>query len=110
MLAPDFEESRATLDALLAWAKQHPVVSRNEATTRFQLIDRLFFECLGWDRSECIAEEHHEGTYTDYVFGKPARRLLVEAKREGIYFELPIGFSKRYCEIRTLAQDNVDIS
>ena len=64
--------------------------ARNEATTRLQVIDRLLFEALGWQRSECIAEERFEGQFTDYTMISPNRLLIVEAKREGIYFELPL--------------------
>ena len=64
---------------------------RNEATTRLQLVDRIVFECLGWDRHDCIAEERYEGKYSDYSLSAPHRTLIVEAKREGDYFQLPAG-------------------
>jgi GTPase SAR1 family protein len=63
----------------------------NEATTRLQLIDGLLFDCLGWDRVDCIAEEAYGGEYTDYSLSAPHRLLIVEAKKEGLYFELPVG-------------------
>ena len=66
---------------------------RNEATTRLQLIDELLFDCLGWDKSECTAEDNFEGKYTDYSLGKPHVNLIVEAKKEDIYFEVPVGIS-----------------
>ena len=69
--------------------------NRNEATTRLHLIDRLFFECLGWDRTECISEESHGGQYTDYRFRTPGVNLVVEAKREGNSFILPSGTTQR---------------
>jgi len=54
----DYEAAREKLDDLVAWSIEHATeVSRNEATTRLHLIDRLLFECLGWDREDCIAEE-----------------------------------------------------
>ena len=64
---------------------------RNEATTRLQLIDTLFFECLGWDRSDCTLEDSVGGTYADYTFRTPGVNLVVEAKREGTSFVLPAG-------------------
>ena len=45
---------------------------------------------------------------TDYSFGSP-RRLVVEAKREGVYFELPAGFSGRVCKIRTVMEGHAAI-
>lgn len=63
---------------------------RNEATTRLHLIDRILFECLGWDRSDCIAEEESGREYADYSLFDRHRVLIVEAKREGQYFEVPV--------------------
>lgn len=82
---------------------------RNEASTRFHLIDRIFFEALGWEKDDCIPEESHEGKYADYTFNDPGKVLIVEAKREGIYFELPIGFNKVECKIATLIRGNKEI-
>ena len=64
----------------------------NEAQNRFQFIDRLMTECLGWERPNMTVEETDEaGGRSDYVLGKPAKAVL-EAKREAVYFEsLPVG-------------------
>lgn len=54
----------------------------NEAQNRFQFIDRLLTECLGWERPDIEVEFADEGGgRADYVFGSPARAVL-EAKRE----------------------------
>src|SRR4051812_17254058 len=62
---------------------------RNEASTRLQLIDRLFFECLGWTRDDVTVEESQNGSYADYTFLAPRKILILEAKKEGISFEFP---------------------
>jgi hypothetical protein len=67
---------------------------RNEADTRLQLIDRLLFDCLGWSRDRAGLEDPEGGEYADYVLDKKARRLVVEAKREGVTFELPQGLER----------------
>lgn len=67
---------------------------RNEAATRLQLIDRLLFECLGWSRDEATVEDHESGYYADYVLDRRARTLVVEAKKEGGWFELPLGLGR----------------
>ncbi len=67
---------------------------RNEATTRLQLVDRLIFDCLGWSRDQAILEEHENGDYADYVLDDLVRRLVVEAKREDAWFELPEGLAR----------------
>jgi hypothetical protein len=75
---------------------------RNEATTRIQLIDKMLIDCLGWDRQYIETERYFQGEYTDYELGTPQKRLVVEAKREGIYFDLPAGFKKEKCALRTI--------
>jgi len=62
---------------------------RNEATTRLQLIDRLLFDCLGWSKDRVALEHHEEREYADYLLDEEVRRLILEAKREGTWFELP---------------------
>jgi hypothetical protein len=60
----------------------------NEAETRLKIIDRLIRECLGWTYDQISVEKAQDRKYTDYELGTP-RALIVEAKREGIVFELP---------------------
>lgn len=77
----------------------------NEATTRLRFIDELFFNCLGWDKSDCETETFHGGDYTDYTFSSPRPLLIVEAKREGNYIELPAGITNVEYRIPTLIHD-----
>lgn len=82
---------------------------RNEATTRLQLIDSLLFDCLGWQKSECVAEESYDGTFADYSLGTPQNHLIVEAKKEDIYFTLPLGFSHLTYNIEMFKQEARDV-
>jgi hypothetical protein len=66
----------------------------NEAETRFQVIDRLIVECLGWPRTLIRQEQHEGGDYTDYELGQP-RTVIWEAKRAGRTFELPANPRRR---------------
>jgi GTPase SAR1 family protein len=100
----DYESSRFNLDELRKWYGQN-AASRNEATTRLQLIDRLFFECLGWSKTDVVLEESHEGKYADYVFSTFRPVMIVEAKKEGNYFELPVGQQRIEYSIPTLRRD-----
>jgi hypothetical protein len=75
---------------LASWYEAN-AAHRNEASTRLQLIDRLFFDCLGWSRDDVVLEDPHGGQYADYTFVFPRRLMIVEAKKEGMYFELPVG-------------------
>ena len=63
-------------------------VDWNEAETRFQFIDPFLTDCLGWPRGAIHVESAEGRQYTDYELGEP-RTIIWEAKREGIYFELP---------------------
>jgi hypothetical protein len=91
MDASEFEDAKASLDALIAWWSADGESKRNEATTRLHLIDALLVDVLRWPKEEIIAEQSHGGTYADYAVGRPATRMIVEAKREGVYFDLPAG-------------------
>jgi len=94
-MAIEFQEAEKNLQELINLYNDNvdePLL--NEATTRLQLIDRLFFECLGWDKEDCTAEERINHKYIDYSFRCPACLFILEAKKEGIYFELPTGTKK----------------
>ena len=106
----DFETSKENLSRLIDWAKTNDAdQKRNEAATRLHLIDCLLFDCLGWGREDCSPEERFEGKYTDYSLSRIAKKCVVEAKREGIYFELPVGFDKGICKLRTLTDSYPEI-
>ena len=61
----------------------------NEAQNRFQFIDRLLTECLGWEKPDISVEEtDDDGGRADYVLGVPAKAVL-EAKKEARKFVLP---------------------
>lgn len=65
----------------------------SEADTRSKMIDKMFTGCLGWSESDITREPHvHEG-FIDYVFdidGMP--RFVVETKKQGIFFEVPVSY------------------
>lgn len=101
----DPENYRNNLAKLVNWYASN-IAQRNEATTRLQLIDRLFFECLGWSKEEDVTlEEPYGGDYADYTFLAPRQILIVEAKREGNYFDLPIGKDKLEYSLHSLMRD-----
>ncbi|MFE9296453.1 hypothetical protein [Streptomyces niveus] len=80
--------------------------SRNEATTRMHLIDRVVFDALQWPKDQCTPEESHDGLYADYVLGLPKRQMIWEAKKEGVYFELPLDAKTREVSLPSLARNN----
>ncbi len=106
-----YESGKAALAELAAWNEKHVTKrQRNEATTRLHLINTLLLDVLGWPKEDCEAEQSHEGQYVDYALGRPFHRLIVEAKKEGDYFELPSGWKDRVCRIRTLIEGNKNLA
>ena len=103
-----YDESRESLVKLASWFEQNHA-NRNEATTRLQLIDRLFFDCLGWTRDEVVLEESQDCVYADYTFLAPRRVLIVEAKKEGDYFELPAGETQLEHSLPSLFRDHENV-
>jgi hypothetical protein len=100
--ATEYENGRDRLAALAAWWVETADSHRNEATTRLHLIDELLVRVLDWPKDQILAEESYGGTYADYSLGSPATRLIVEAKKEDVYFELPVGVSTGVVGIKTL--------
>lgn len=80
----------------------------NEATARFQLIDLILTDVLGWDRSNVSVEKHDRGDFTDYECGTPVA-LLVEAKRGDVGFSLPLGTPSGPTKIQTLTDGNKEL-
>lgn len=79
----------------------------NEADTRFQIIDQLFADVLGWPRSSFRLEQATVDGYMDYHFCRPngTPALIIEAKRIGIYFDIPPNFNheRLYREVKVKA-------
>lgn len=105
----DYEQCLANLKLLIEKMGSAGQSHRNEATTRLQFIDELLFECLGWDKSECLAEENYNGTYTDYSLGTRHKHLIVEAKKEDVYFEVPAGVNELTFRIQRFKRDAPEV-
>lgn len=105
---PDYELARSAMADLAEWYTPR-AAQRNEATTRLHLIDRLFFECLGWSRDDVVLEEARGKEFADYTFSAPRRILIVEAKKEGDYFELPAGAERLEHSLQSLLHDYRDL-
>lgn len=105
----ELEHYKKKLAELIEWNKSIQVDKRNEATTRLHLIDHVLFDCLGWPKENCIAEESEDKKYTDYTFLSPSRVFILEAKREGIYFDIPAGLERRVYKIKSLFEKGTSI-
>jgi hypothetical protein len=63
----------------------------NEADTRHRVIDFILHDLLAWPRNRVSVEEYIAPGYADYVLKKASGDILilVEAKKEGVFFNLP---------------------
>ncbi|MEZ7507347.1 hypothetical protein [Flavobacterium sp. Arc2] len=73
--------------------KKYSDVELNEAETRFKIIDTILNDVLKWPKDPISVEKFINGNRADYVLkGKNNKPLLIlESKKNGIYFELPNG-------------------
>jgi len=88
-----YDEGFARVQRLAARLAEGDHLQINEAATRLRFIDELLFECLDWDKAAQAEPELRDidGGYLDYALKPDGSTLLVvEAKRAGIYFELPV--------------------
>lgn len=98
-----YDQGKAALDALIDWADANATgEKRNEATTRLHLIDGLLLEVLRWPKAAVRAEEPSGTGRIDYALGAPGTQFIIEAKREGIYFDLPAGTNTGVHSIETI--------
>lgn len=86
-----YDRGVASLDELCLEIESVRDQNKNEATTRLQVIDKLLMDVLGWPSDQVNCEEYHEGGFLDYVVGAPQSRLVLEAKKVGLHFEVPAG-------------------
>jgi GTPase SAR1 family protein len=93
-------------DRLQSLIKTLSDTDMNEAQTRFHILDIIIKECLNWDGSIEIEKYETGNGFTDFELGTP-RKVVVEAKREGITFEIPAGLSSKLTiPIKTLLLGN----
>jgi hypothetical protein len=100
----DFESGRQALQTLLSTqlpAHGEAGPDRNEASTKYHVIDPLLSDVLGWPTSLIEVERHEESGFSDYELGSPPS-LLIEAKREGVYFSVPAGWAREVAKLETL--------
>lgn len=99
-----YDQGAASLDELCTQVESGSDQSDNEATTRLRLIDKLLMDVLGWPADQINCEEYHEGGFLDYVVGAPQARLVLEAKRVGLHFEVPAGTESGILSLRQFAE------
>lgn len=78
----NIDEAKLAFDRLCPGWVENKVNIETEQDARFQLIDLMLTEVLGWDREDIKTEPHVESGFVDYLINSAGRgRLIVEAKR-----------------------------
>ena len=89
------DEAFERLLGLRDWFEEMSALDLNEADTRAKVIDKLFVEVLGWSEDRVRRERRTtSGDYLDYHFFSSTNNFIVEAKRSGSYFEMPLATGK----------------
>jgi hypothetical protein len=79
---------------------------RNEAQTRFDLIDRVIRDVLEWPTNKLNVEQRvGDGGYTDYELVDGGTLAIVEAKREDLGFALPLDLAAGTCSLKPLVDE-----
>lgn len=81
-------------DNLIKWKNE----LLSEADTRCKMIDHIMKEVLSWDESNIKREVYIVGSpeqqYIDYIFTSENNSFLIEAKKNGLYFNNSISVKK----------------
>lgn len=65
------------------------IESESEAQTRFDIIDRVIKEVLGWSHGQIKVEDKAHPGYVDYILSSGDLKIVVEAKKIGASFPTP---------------------
>lgn len=92
---------REHANELTHWQKSN----LNESDTRSKIIDTLLLQVLGWDEASITREVRTvNGSYSDYVVQNERTAFVLEAKRTGHYFEMPVVANREASRSGVLAQ------
>src|SRR5687767_1073187 len=88
----DWGETSESFDKIEAFLASRDLAGANEAQTRYDIIDRIIREVLGWRHGQISVEEPNEGQrlgFVDYLLRGGDRTIVIEAKRYGAAFPSP---------------------
>lgn len=104
-----YEQGLHALKEITIYWRNAKDSDRNEATTRLHLINRLIFECLGWDETDAKLEVAQGTEYTDYELYLGRRVLIIEAKKEGKYFKIQLEKKRIEYSIKSLINNSENL-
>jgi len=82
----------------------------NEADTRHQIINTIIHDILSWPKESICCESYIDPGFADYVLvNNNKTHLIIEAKKQGVYFNLPNSFNLKtnfgYIKLNQLLTD-----
>ena len=114
---PNQQKSHDKIDRLEKIISSTRDRNMNEADTRHKVIDFILHDFLSWPKNRVNVEEYISPGYADYVLKKTNGDdlLFIEAKKSGIFFNLPIAASSNekscFISIKKLLTDgNIKIA
>lgn len=88
----DWGQASEEFDFVADFVDKKNLANANEAQTRYEIIDRIIRDILGWRYGTVQVEEYQSGPrkgYIDYVLRQGDWTIVIEAKREGASFPTP---------------------
>jgi hypothetical protein len=83
-VASDWGEISPQFDEIAKFLNSRDITTGNEAKTRFDVIDRIIKDVLGWRHGQIEVEERCDSKdelYVDYVLRSGDATLIIEAKK-----------------------------
>jgi predicted type IV restriction endonuclease len=87
------EDCFRSFGSIVADQEQFNLTAQTEADTRARLITRVLRDALDWPDANISREEYANPGFMDYVLSLQRRVIVVEAKKSGDSFSLPIDVS-----------------
>jgi hypothetical protein len=91
-VASDWGEISPQFDEIAKFLNSRDITTGNEAKTRFDVIDRIIKDVLGWRHGQIEVEERCDSKdelYVDYVLRSGDATVVIEAKKIGAAFPNP---------------------
>src|SRR6266481_8977379 len=85
-VASDWGEISPQFDEIAKFLNSRDITTGNEAKTRFDVIDRIIKDLLGWRHGQIEVEERCDSKdelYVDYVLRSGDATIVIEAKKIG---------------------------
>jgi predicted type IV restriction endonuclease len=84
------EDCFTSFESILAEQAQFNLAVQTEADTRARLITKILRDALDWPEPNISREEYASPGFMDYVLSVQRRLLVVEAKKSGDSFNVPL--------------------